>query len=75
VPTDMTGGKAAADFRMSAIIHGSMRSSQLCIVPPLNRRWRRRKRRGAKRILREIARPFEHLVRSWRKLSAGKTHS
>jgi hypothetical protein len=71
----MTGGKAAADFRMSVMIHGSMRASQLSIAPPLNRLWRRRKRRGAKRILREIARLFEHLVRSWRKLSGGKTQS
>jgi hypothetical protein len=73
VPTDMTAGKAAADFRMSTSIDAAMRTSQPCILLPPHRRQPRKKRRGAKRVLREIARPFEHLVRSWRRLSAGKT--
>lgn len=74
MPTDVTGGKAAADFRMSAIIRATMRSSQPCIVLMLDHHRLRKRRRGAKRVLREIARPFEHLVRSWRKFSAERTH-
>lgn len=76
MPANMTSSKAAADFRMSAIVHAAMRSTQPCILSPLDDlSLRKGRRRGARRVLREIARPFEHLVRSWRRLSSRRMHS
>jgi glycosyltransferase involved in cell wall biosynthesis len=76
LPADMTGEKPPADFRMLTAIHATMRASYPVAAPLVTGRNAHRKKRGrAKRILREIARPFKRLVRSWRGFSLRKANA
>lgn len=65
--TDMTGATAAADFRMLVIMRAAMRVSPERVVVRNVVPLRKKKRRGVKRVMREIARPFERFAKSCRK--------
>jgi hypothetical protein len=64
VSTDMTGATASADFRMLVIMRAAMRERvAVRNIVPLGEK----KRRGIKRVMREIARPFERFAKVCRK--------
>lgn len=61
MPTDLTDVTEAPDFRMLSVIRAAMRRSQIPAAAPIELRPRKKKRRGVRKILREVARPFEQL--------------
>lgn len=69
MPTDMTGATAAPDFRILTLMRAAMRPSHEGGAFPIELQSHRKRRRGMRRILREIARPFERLGRLYRRLS------
>jgi FkbM family methyltransferase len=68
MPTDMTGTKAAADFRMLTVMRAAMKVSQHPTASPVIRYSSGKPRRGLRRVLREFARPFEWVGKSCRRL-------
>lgn len=66
MPTDMTGRAAAPDFRILNVMRAAMRPSHEGAAFPIELHPHK-KRRGVRRILREIARPFEQLGRLCRR--------
>jgi FkbM family methyltransferase len=66
VPTDMTGAAAAPDFRILTVMRAAMRPSHEGGAFPTALRSGKKKRGRIRRILREVARPFEQLARSCR---------
>jgi FkbM family methyltransferase len=67
VPTDMTGRAAAPDFRFLTVMRAAMRQSHEGIAFPIELHSHEKKRRGIRRVLREIARPFEQFGRLCRR--------
>ena len=66
MPTDMTGPKPAADFRMLTVMRAAMRGSPERTTASMAPS-RSNKHPRMKRLMREIARPFERFARSCRK--------
>ena len=67
MPTDITGAKAAPDFRILVIMRAAMRVSPERVAVRNIVPFSKKKRRGVKRVMREIARPFERFAKSCRK--------
>ena len=66
MPTDMTGTKPAADFRMLTVMRAAMRGAPERAIASMAP-YRSNKHRRMKRLMREIARPFERFAISCRK--------
>lgn len=63
----MTGVTKAPDFRMLAAMRAAMRQSHAVTALPIEDASPKTKRRGLRRVLREIARPFERVGKSCRR--------
>jgi len=63
----MTGITKIPDFRMLTIMRAAMRSSPAGVSVLPAQRYSKEKRRGMRRVWREIARPFERFAKACRK--------